>query len=820
MLHAQFPLRSRPRPPRQGMGRTTALADAAQRACLALLVVSAMPTPMALAAEPAAPAVRRSYAIAAGPLEAVLARFAAAAGIPLSFDPALVADRQSAGISGSYDGEEGLRLLLEGSGLALEPKGHGSYTLRRLPPAAAPKAGAVTSEASVLPTVKVRAPRLPRGVQDEGQASDGYRARTASSVGALGSMDLLDTPFSISVVPQALLQNIQAQSPDDVYKLNPATRTATPQASGWSPAITIRGFNSYDTAEDGLRRPYNHAAVIEDKERVEVLNGLSGFLYGAAAPGGMVNYVTKRPTAERLNSVTLGNYGGAQSYLHGDFGGRLDDAGRAGYRVNVVGQDGNTAVDDQKITRTLVSAAFDWQLSDKLLLELNAAYNHYRTQGASAYWYYSVAHGPAPQASKLWSQPWLVDEFENQSLMGKLTYQLNERVTLRAAYKRDFIDRPQADHAVNAVETAGEFTQIRIKSGRTKDWFDAASALADIAFETGPVSHKLTLGTTMHSDKYWTSPYSPNTGWLGPYPLGTPSYVAEPSFPANTSSMYFAGQDLCRNMVVGDTLRFDAQWSALVGITRSTITSTFLDATGTRTQPDYDKTRNSPSLSVLFKPTPWLTTYASHIEGLEPGGTAPDTARNAGEIMPPMVSQQKELGIKADVAGMMLAGAVFDIEKAYEFTDAGNVYGQSGRQSHRGLELSATGMPLAGLTLFAGATVLNAKVKGGDYDGKSPMNVAKSLIKVYAEYQLAHLPGLSLTGGIYRTGAQWANDANNDRLPSYTTADLGLRYATEFAGRATTLRLNVNNVTNKRYWMNSYYAGSPRSVAFSAQVQF
>ncbi|MCC3262300.1 TonB-dependent receptor, partial [Paenibacillus polymyxa] len=54
----------------------------------------------------------------------------------------------------------------------------------------------------------------------------------------------------------------------------------------------------------------------------------------------------------------------------------------------------------------------------------------------------------------------------------------------------------------------------------------------------------------------------------------------------------------------------------------------------------------------------------------------------------------------------------------------------------------------------------------------------------------------------------------------YTTFDVGLRYAAQISGRPLTLRLNVNNVTGRDYWLNSYYLGSPRSVALSAQMQF
>nr|WP_315428960.1 TonB-dependent receptor [uncultured Albidiferax sp.] len=751
--------------------------------------------------------------IAAQPLGQALNDWARQTRIELIAPPVLVAGRSAPAVSGQLTPQQALDRLLAGSGLVAEHEG-GAVVIR-----ATPSASGTTTLPAVVVTAKFEADSTAT-LQQEGAAADGYRVKTISSVGALGSMSLQDTPFSMSVVPRELMQNIQAQSPDDVYKLNPSTRTTVPQVTSWSPAVNIRGFDGYNTAEDGLRRAYNHAAVLEDKERVEILNGLSGFLYGAASPGGMVNYVYKRPTTERLSSVTVGNYGGSQAYVHGDFVGRIDEAGRAGYRLNLVSQDGGTAIDDQKINRQLVSAAVDWEITDQLLLELNAVYNKYETSGTSAYWYFDgVPHGSAPDAKKLWSQPWVRDEFENTKLMSKLSYRLNDAVTLRGAFMRDNVDRPVQDHTMNSVSTVGSFDQIRIRSGRTKDTFDSGSALADISVNTGPIAHKLTLGYTMYSDKSWGTLSSPNTGWQGPYTLSTPTYVPEPTFPSSVAAPYYAGRVLNRNYLVGDNVTFNDQWSVLVGVNHSNIRSESLTSSGDRSQPDYDKSRNSPSVSLMFKPVPWLTTYASYIEGLEQGGIAPDETANAGAIQAPMVSRQKEIGVKATVGKMLLTAAIFDIEKAYEFTDSSNLYTQSGRQNHKGIEFNASGKLDDKWTVVGGVTALDAKVKGSEFDGNSPNNVAKVVAKIYSEYALP-LPGLSLTGGIYYTGKQWADAANTDRLPAVTTADLGMRYATQASGKPLTLRLNVSNLANKSYWLNSYYVGAPRSIAFSAQLQF
>ncbi|WP_229729002.1 TonB-dependent receptor [Oxalicibacterium flavum] len=747
-------------------------------------------------------AARQSYQVGAGTLGAVLSEFAMQAGVTIQIDSTLVEGRQSVGLKGSYTVEEGFARLLAGSGMDAVRRGGKVYVLQGVVPDA------------VLPAVTVREQLdATSALQQEGKAADGYRSKTVSSVGALGSMALVDVPFSVSVVPQELIQNIQAQSTDDIYRINPYTRTMTAQGTGWSPVVNMRGFTTSDTAEDGLRRPYNHAAVVEDKERVEVLNGLSGFLYGAAAPAGMINYVYKRPTVERLNRITVGNYGGSQYYVHGDFGGRFDEAGRIGYRLNVVRQNGETAIDDQKIDRNLVSAAFDWKVTDDLLLEMNAIYNNYKTQAPSAYWFYNAAipRGPAPDASKNWSQPWIHDEFNNTKLSARLTYKLNDNVTLRGGYTQNSIDRPVQDHTMNSAFSTTQYRQLRQRAGASEDTFDAGQAMIDIGFNTGTVEHKVTAGYYMYSARSWSNPFAPHTGYVGPYPLTEPTHVPEPVFPANTVPMEYDGKASNDNILIGDMIRFNDQWSILAGVNRSTIKS---QAEG------YDKSKTSPSFSVMFKPVPNVTTYASYIEGLEMGGVADDTAVNRGTVMPPMVSKQKEVGIKAEVGGMLLTGALFEIEKSYEYINAGNVYTQDGRQNHKGLELTATGKATRNLTLIGGVTFLDPSIKGGSSEGLQPMNVAKTLAKLYAEYALPAVPGLTLTGGVFHTGKQWANAVNSSRLPAYTTADLGVRYATRAGGRPWTFSLYASNVTDKNYWLNSYYLGAPRSIAFSAQTEF
>ena len=114
---------------------------------------------------------------------------------------------------------------------------------------------------------------------------------------------------------------------------------------GYGIAASSRGF-TMETAFDrlGVGEGSIGPIPLEDKERIEQLSGLSGFLNGSTLNriGGVINYVLKRPTDTSFYQVTAGNVGGLTGYAHGDFSGPINDL--IGYRLNIAGQDGDTAI--------------------------------------------------------------------------------------------------------------------------------------------------------------------------------------------------------------------------------------------------------------------------------------------------------------------------------------------------------------------------------------------------------------------------------------------------------------------------------------------
>ena len=172
-------------------------------------------------------AMADTYKLPAAPLASTLTQIASQAGIVLSIDPTLTANKQSAPVAGDYDAVDALQQALQGSGLQLQQSSTGSYSLTPAPQAAV-----------ALPDVTVTA----NSPVDGGEAA-GYRSNAVQNIGALGGMRLQDTPYSVSVVSTELLQNIQATSTDDVFKLSPATQFTSPTTAGYASAVSMRGFS-------------------------------------------------------------------------------------------------------------------------------------------------------------------------------------------------------------------------------------------------------------------------------------------------------------------------------------------------------------------------------------------------------------------------------------------------------------------------------------------------------------------------------------------------------------------------------------------------
>ncbi|MCX7506058.1 TonB-dependent receptor plug domain-containing protein [Delftia tsuruhatensis] len=300
------------------------LAHAARLALLGMALAAgagqaAEPAP---ASVPAPAPAAQTYQIAPGPLGRTLAGVATAAGISLSFDPALTEGLTSPALSGHYAPQQALQRLLAGSGLDMVARSDGSYTLRRQ---AAP-AGAGAGSTTVLNEVQVTA-RAERSATSEGTGSYAARAVTVGK----GEQAIKDIPQSISVITRQRMDDQNLHTVDDVLASTTGiTMYDSPMGGRY---VYSRGFRVDTYQFDGVNRAFyypqadNFTSNAATLDRVEVVRGATGLLQGAGSPSAAINMVRKRPLAERQLEVSasVGSWNNLRSEI--DATGPLNEAG-------------------------------------------------------------------------------------------------------------------------------------------------------------------------------------------------------------------------------------------------------------------------------------------------------------------------------------------------------------------------------------------------------------------------------------------------------------------------------------------------------------
>jgi len=736
---------------------------------------------------------------------------------------------------------------------------HGLWASASLLAIVAANHPAHAQDATPVPPVTVTAPAnqpaqggstaVAGSTAPEGSEAAGYKPTTFPDFGPFGQVPILDIPYSVNVMSSALLENTLSSTQDDIYRLNPLIQPWTPVGRGGEANFTARGFNlpsDSGRSEDGMRVGSSNAMPLEDKERVEYISGLTSFLYGATDVGGLLNYVYKRPTATPLANVTIGDYGNSAGFAHGDFGGPIDKEGQFGYRLNIVGQTGDLPVDYQQNQRYLFSGALSWHINNDTLLEFLASHEYMRFSGVVPFWSFATnangsslaIHPAAPNPANDFAQPW--EHYDNQTDRAAVDFssKLNESFTFRASYAYINDDTPYASGSTNIVSNnTGQYSQVSFRSVRQDNIINTGYVFLDADFNIYSVHNKLTAGFYANTLQARYADQATPVIFLPGFNFQNPMYVVQPTdFGPATGPLYTQYSEANTNYILGDEIRFNEYLSALVGADYASVKENEFDTTVGSAHSlisAYNKAQLTPTLSLIGKPTPWLSTYFTYSESLQQGAIVPLTGpviyTNAGQVFAPVLGSQYEVGAKADVHGILLTAALFRINKALDVTIANpngtQTISQDGRQINSGLELTATGNVWEGFRIYGGMTLLDPRVSQYQanplVDGKQPQNVADILAKVTAEYDLPFAPGLTLTGGVYYTGAQAVDILNTEFLPPFTTEDLGLRYRGKLpTGQEAVFRFIVSNLTNKHYWLDSYYVGAPRSVAMSAQIKF
>ncbi len=692
--------------------------------------------------------------------------------------------------------------------------------------------------------------------------ADSYSADLVQA-GSFRGARQLDTPLTVNVIPEALIQSQQAQSLLEALRntagVSPAQVTTTVYSN-----IAIRGINVENRGNyrlNGILPVVNLVDLpLEDKQRVEVLKGASALYYGFTTPAGIVNLTMKRPTQEPLLAATLfGNQFGA-------VGGHVDASdtwGMFGARVNALYGNVDSGIDNTRGHRSLLAAALDFKPTDSVTLSVDAEHIEKEVNEPGVFRYVRL---PPPTLTNLYpalelpplldpetnfGPDWASNRAEERNLLATVSWKISPAWALSASYGNSHIVRDRHFNTVD-LDNYGPDTNgngnlsISLQPGAT---FDNSNYRVEIAgaLKTGFIAHELLLGASRNQRDAFTSTSTPVT-----CPGATP-VVAARDLPAERvpaggySGNAFSGahrrQDRASMTSVSTS---STAWSSRRGCScsagvRKTDYSEENRDTGVTT---FEDEPTSVSYGAIVKPRPWMSLYATYIEGLESTPLAPMTAVNAGESVGAAESTQYEAGIKLEPRpGLLVQAAYFNIERDSAFVNGANSTCSTAARVTAGLEFSVTGEVTPDWSLYATGQILDAEQISGapttvttnpmtgavsvvpTVVGRKIENTPEHTFSFASEYRLAGLvPGLSLNGAIYYISERAVNPYNQAFIPAYTLFDLGAAYSTNIDGNELTFRLSGQNIADKKHFSstgNNVVAQSPpRLLKLSMSMRF
>ncbi|HGY1166777.1 TPA: TonB-dependent siderophore receptor [Citrobacter braakii] len=640
-------------------------------------------------------------------------------------------------------------------------------------------------------------------------------------VGPQGNKAWVDTPYSTTTVTKMMIENQQAQSVSELLKYSPSTQmqarggmdVGRPQSRGMQGSVVA------NSRLDGLNIVSTTAFPVETLERLDVLNSLTGALYGPASPAGQFNFIAKRPTEETLREVTLGYQSRSAFTGHVDLGGHIDDDNRFGYRVNILNEEGEGNLDDSTLRRKLLSVAMDWNIQPGTQLQLDASHYEFVQKGYPGSFSYGpgikLPSAPDPKNKNL-ALSTAGNDLTTDTVSTRLIHYLNDDWSVTAGVGWQQADRAMRSVSSKIINDQGDISRT-MKDSTAAGRFRVLSNTATLNghVDTGSIGHDIAFSTTgyvwsLYSAKGTGSSY--NWGITNMY---NPSEMTEKGDGKIRTSgdRYKSGVNTQQSITVGDTITLTPKWSTMFYLSQSWIQSQSYNKNGHKTS-QIDEDGLSPNAALMYKITPNVMTYISYAESLEQGGTAPinSDVKNAGQTLDPYRSKQYEVGLKADVSGLNLGAALFRLERPFAYVDPNDdVYKEQGNQVNNGLELTASGNVWQGLNVYSGVTFLNPKLKDTASDStsdKQVVGVPKVQANMLAEYSLPSIPQWVYSANIHYTGKRAANDTNTAWAGSYTTWDLGTRYTTKISNVPTTFRVVVNNVFDKHYWASIFPSGT------------
>lgn len=664
-------------------------------------------------------------------------------------------------------------------------------------------------------------------IEVKGSYFNDYKVDNAS--GAMRtSTSLLDTAQSVTVITDTIVNEQLATTLGEVLSNDASLTPGSKQRN--REVFNLRGFelsSSTGYLRDGHQHWSHYQQPIEILEQVEVIKGPSSILYGQSGPGGLVNMVTKKPTAQTLfnASADVDQHGSTRFML--DAGGALTEAEDLRARGVLVKQDVEywreyQNGDNRERDRFLGALVVDYDISDNALVRVHYDRTDDEAGLDTGAWIDNDANIIGNDKT-IRDMSWAFTDITVENMGIDFMVFLTDNWHVNLGYNEQTFERQRFE---SAPRKPSDFIKGDSYQSRPYDRFDDwqfKTAFIDFIgeFETVGVHHQLLVGVNSLDYYYGQLRTSADTinFSAGQNEPNRPNISYKSDDTVSSSAYDYYG------IYIQDLISFSPKWQLSLG--------------GRYDKQSKENSNNEsfvPKVGVLYHPNASATVYASYSEGFEPQNETLENENdvNNGMKLDAITSEQREVGVKWQLFDdrLMLSGALFDISKTGTLVsenlinpigDITSITTQAGEQRHKGFELSAQGAATDRLFVMASTMYLDANYeRDEELEGKRPTDAPKWSASLWTRYELND--AIAFNAGAFYEGERFADNANTVTKQGYTRVDVGATYALRVSNTDINLRLNIENLFDKNYLagggLNNVTVGEGTNVRLAAQFSF
>jgi catecholate siderophore receptor len=702
----------------------------------------------------------------------------------------------------------------------------------RLHPLAAALALALLPTSLHAQSTAAKEPTLPEvKVREEAERADGpvegYRA-TRSSTFTKTDMPLKEVPASVSVVPAQLIKDASLLSLGELFHYVPGA--VMHQGEGNRDQIVIRGTSTTaDFYVNGVRDDAQVYRDLYNAERVEVLKGPGGMIFGRGGAGGVVNRVTKRPVFERIGEagITAGSYGQLRGTA--DLGARIGDS--AAWRVNAMAEKSDSFRDGVELERWAVNPVATFVPGGRAMVTLDYEHQDDRRTADRGI--------PSRNGRPYETSPGQFFGNATQSeahayfdtLAGVFDYEFGGGWQLRNTLRYTRYDKYyQNVFPGSAVNAAGNLT---ISAYNNRNERDNVFNQTDFTrtFSAGGMQHTVLAGIELG---HQVSDNLRNTGFFGNATsvtvAATDPFAVATAFRQNGTDANNTVKADVAAAYVQDLIEFAPGWKLLAGLRFDHFRTRFDDKRSLTPAVDLSRTDDevSPRAGLIWTPTPGTAYYASYSYAFLPSGEQLSLAATTQDLAPEKAINY-EIGARWDLRPRLtLSAALYrTLRQDVRVADPVNLgqFLHSGEQRAQGFELGLQGEVLPGWSVYGGYSRMDAEVTEPVSTGTNA--TPGSIVPAGNKLQLSPENTFSLWNrvdigggwgaglGVIYQGESFTSINNTVKIPAYTRVDAALFYA--FNGGRSRLALNVENVADRKYYPtvdgdNNISPGAPRNA--------